>query len=171
MYISDMKKTIFLIAAIAIVMFTAARAAVPVDKVAKVKPADRVFMDMATTAAAKSVAEKGKPCGAVVIVNNAFKGTGTANESGTAEQNAVTASRLPNLSGAVVYTVCQPTSEAYNTLCRLGASAVYFAVPAETVIARGIYPASAYADAAVDTSLKPVPLRQMDYADAEALVK
>lgn len=165
-----MKKILSLTVIFAALACVMAMAAVPVSKV-KAKPADNIFMEMATTAAAKSVVQKGKPCGAVVILNNAFKGTGIADATKTAEENAITTSRLGVPSGAVIYTVCEPTAAGYNAICRSGAKAVYFVVPRETVIGKGIYPASAYDDGAYDATLKQVPLRRIDYADAAALIK
>lgn len=146
-------------------------AATPITKVDKISPTDEVYMDMATTAASKSVADNGKPCGAVVILNGAWKGSGIATEKGTAEQNAIAASRLRSLNNASVYTVCEPTTEVYLEICRLKADAVYFVVPRDKVIEKGIYPASAYDDSLVDSTVVAVPLKCMDYSDAAALVK
>lgn len=169
-----MKKIAVICAAVAVVVggcVVSAFAGTPITKVDKIDPTDEIYMDMATTAASKSVASKGKPCGAVVILNRAWKGSGTANANGTAEQNAIAASRLPDLELATVYTVCEPTTEAYNDICKMGAEAVYFVVPRDVVIAKGIYPASAYDDSKIDSDVTPVPLKQMDYADAEKLVR
>lgn len=165
------RKYITLICTLLVVACLTAVAAVPVATTEKARPTDNIFMEMATTAAAKSVVQKGKPCGAVVILNNAFKGTGIADATKTAEENAITTSRLGVPSGAVIYTVCEPTAAGYNAICRSGAKAVYFVVPREMVIGKGIYPVSAYDDGAYDATLKQVPLRRIDYADAAALIK
>ena len=148
-----------------------AMAGVPITKVDKIAPTDEIYMDMATTGASKSVSQKGEPCGAVVSLNGAGKGSGTANTKGTAEQNAIAASNLASLNHAVIYTVNEPTTEAYNDICTFGADAIYFVNPREVVIAKGIYPASAYDDSKIDTTKTQVPLRQMSYPDAAALLK
>ncbi|MEE1207784.1 MAG: hypothetical protein UHP27_06400 [Muribaculaceae bacterium] len=165
-----MKKLILAMAVVAGV-FASLWAGVPITKVDRIEPTDGVFMDMACTAASKSVADQGKPCGAVVILNGAWKGSGTPSASGTAEQNAIAASRLKSLENATVYTVCEPTTEAYNEICRMNADRVYFAIPRSQVIAKGIYPASAYDDSKIDSTLTLAPLLAMDYDEASALVK
>lgn len=166
-----MKRLIAAIALIAAIIANTAFAGVPITKEGKIAPTDLVFIDMATTAASKSVADKGKPCGAVIILNGAWKGSGTANAKGTAEQNAIVASRLTSLSNATVFTVNEPTTEAYNEICRLGADAIVFVNPRDVVIAKGIYPASAYDDSQLVPEDQRVPMRQIDYPDAEALLK
>lgn len=169
-----MKKLFALAAVVAAVAFggaMTAQAQVNITKVDKVDPTEQIFMDMATTAASKSVAQKGLPCGAVVILNRAWKGSGIADANGTAEQNAIAASRLKDLENADVYTVCEPTTEAYNEMCRMGANACYFAIPRQVVIEKGIYPAEAYNDSKIDTSLTPVPLNKLDFPEAEKLLK
>ena len=158
-----MKKLILAMAVVAGV-FASLWAGVPITKVDRIEPTDGVFMDMACTAASKSVADQGKPCGAVVILNGAWKGSGTPSASGTA-------ARLKSLENATVYTVCEPTTEAYNEICRMNADRVYFAIPRSQVIAKGIYPASAYDDSKIDSTLTLAPLLAMDYDEASALVK
>ncbi len=169
-----MKKFAVIAAAVAIVAAACAPAAVagvPITKVDKIDPTENIYMDMACTAASKSVASKGKPCGAVVILNRAWKGSGTATADATAEQNAIAASRLPDLEFADVYTICEPTTEAYNDMCRMGAQTCYFVIPRDVVVAKGIYPAEAYDDSKIDASVTPVPLKQMAFPEAEKLVK
>lgn len=160
-----------LVAVFAAACAPAAVAGVPITKVDKIDPTEEIYMDMACTAASKSVASKGKPCGAVVILNRAWKGSGTASADATAEQNAIAASRLADLEFADVYTICEPTTEAYNDMCRMGAQTCYFVIPRDEVIAKGIYPAEAYDDSKIDPSVEPVPLKQMDFPEASKLVK
>lgn len=149
-----------------------ALAGVPITKVDKVEPTHEMFMDMATTAARKSIAENGLPCGAVVILNGAWRSTGTAAEGGSsAEENAIAKSRRQNLANATIYTVNEPTTAAYNTICRYGVDAVYFVNSRADVVARGIYPASAYDDSKIDSTLTLVPMKQISYADAANLLK
>ena len=169
-----MKEFAVIAAAVAIVAATCAPvviAGIPITKVDKIDPTEEIYMDMACTAASKSVASKGKPCGAVVILNRAWKGSGTATADATAEQNAIAASRLPDLELADVYTICEPTTEAYNDMCRMGAQNCYFVIPRDVVVAKGIYPAEAYDDSKIDPSLTPVPLKQMDFPEAQKLIK
>ena len=143
----------------------------PISKVDKITPSDEIFMDMATSAAAKSKNSNGLPCGAVIILNNAFRSAGTPAANVTAEQNAIAKAALPNLANAVIYTVNEPTVEAYNDICRFGAQAVYFVNPRQTVIAKGIYTADDYDDSRIDTSLTPVPMHQISFEEAEDLLK
>jgi tRNA(Arg) A34 adenosine deaminase TadA len=149
-----------------------ALAGVPITTVDKVEPTDEIFMDMATTAARKSVAEGGLPCGAVVILNGAWRSTGTASEGGaSAEENAIAKSRRQSLSNATIFTVNEPTTSAYNTICRYGVDAVYFVNSRKSVIEKGIYPASAYNDSEIDSTLTLVPMMQITYEDASSLLK
>jgi tRNA(Arg) A34 adenosine deaminase TadA len=166
-------KKLFIIAALVLaVLCGTAIAEVPITTVDKVEPTDEMFMDMATTAAKKSIAEEGLPCGAVVILNGAWRSTGTAAEGGSsAEENAIAKSRRQSLKNASIYTVNEPTTAAYNTICRYGVDAVYFVNSRDKVVAKGIYPASAYDDSKIDTTLTLVPLKQIKYAEAESLVK
>lgn len=162
-----------IIATLALVIALAANAVagLPITKVDKVEPTQEIFMDMAVTAASASKAKKGLPCGAVIILNNAWRSTGKAADGITAEQDAVAKARLSSLANAVVFTVNEPITEAYNDLCHFGAEAIYFVNPREKVIAAGIYPASAYDDSKIDSTVKAVPMTQMSFADAEALIK
>ena len=45
------------------------------------------------------------------------------------------------------------------------------AATVDEAVAKGIYPASAYDDSKVDSSVPAVPMSQLPYADAETLVK
>lgn len=144
---------------------------VPVTKEAKAGPTDAMFLDMATTAASASKARKGKPCGAVVIVNKVWKATGTPLAAMSAEEDAIKKTRMASLGGAVIYTVNEPTTDAYNAICRSGAEKVVFVNPREVVVETGIYPASAYDDSRIDASLKPVPMVQVPFKEAEAVIR
>lgn len=167
-----MTKKFFCITAIlAVILSAVAYAGVPITKVDKIAPTDEVYMDMATTAARQAKNNGGMPCGAVIILNGAWRSSGNATANVTAEQAAINKSRLSNLANATIYTVNEPTTEAYNDICRFGADAVFFVNPREVVIAKGIYPASAYDDTKIDSTLTQVPLKQMPYADASALLK
>jgi tRNA(Arg) A34 adenosine deaminase TadA len=167
-----MKKLFFIAAVLVTLLCGTALAGVPITKVDKVEPNDEMFMDMATTAARKSIADGGLPCGAVVILNGAWRSTGTAAEGGTsAEENAIAKSRRQSLKNATIYTVNEPTTAAYNTICRYGVDAVYFVNSRDKVVAKGIYPASAYDDNQIDSTLTLVPLNQINYADAADLLK
>lgn len=144
-------------------------AQVNITKVGKVSPTDEVFMDMAVTAASKSKASGGKALGAVVILNGAWKGTGTPTASGTAEENAIAKSRLKSLKNASVFTVVEPTTKALEAISEAGAEAVYFAVSKDLAIEKGLYTAADYGDP--DTAIIIVPVYLLDYAPALELVK
>lgn len=146
-------------------------AAVPISKVDKVSPTDEIYMDMAVSAASKSASAKGLPCGAVIILNNAFRSAGTATANATAEQNAIAKAGLPTLENATIFTVNEPTTEAYNDICKFGADAVVFVNARDKVIAAGVYSAEDYDDSKVDATVPAVPLKQIGYAEAEALLK
>lgn len=83
-----MKKILTLIAAVAIGAIAFAQ--VNITKVDKVAPTDEIFMDMAVTAAQQAIASGQKAAGAVVILNGAWKATGTPSATATAEENAIT---------------------------------------------------------------------------------
>lgn len=146
-------------------------AGVNITKVDKVAPTDEMFIDMAVTAAKKSKAETGVASGAVVILNGAWRSTGIPADGKTAEKVAFEKSRRQTLKNATVYTLNEPTTETYNMLNNLGVEAIYFVNPREAVVAAGIYPASAYNDEAIDTSISQAPMTCLPYADGEALLK
>lgn len=165
-----MKKTLFIFTLlIAIVAGTAT--ALTITKVDKVSPNDDEWIDMALTAAKSNVDEGGKPCGAVVVLNGALRSVGRANANTTAEEAAISTARRKKLSNAVIYTVNEPTTEAYNAICRSGADAVVFVNSREEVIAKGVYPAEAYNDAQVDSTLIQVPMSQISYPEAATFLK
>lgn len=164
-----MKKLLF-ISALLIAIVCGSAAALTITKVDKVNPNDDEWIDMALTAAKSNVSEGGKPCGAVVVLNGALRSVGRANAK-TAEENAIATSRRKKLNDAVIYTVNEPTTEAYNAICRAGADAVVFVNSRDEVIAKGIYPAEAYDDAAIDSSLTPVPMNQISYPEAATFLK
>ncbi len=165
-----MKKTFALLALVAVFVFSTLYAGVPITKVDKIEPTDGVFMDMALTAAQKAVKDGQAPCGAVIILNGAWRSTGTPSASATAEENAIAKSRRRTLSNSTIYTIVEPTTEVYNTICRLGADGVFFVIDRSEAVAKGIYPATAYDDSKIDTTLTAVPMKQMPFDDASALV-
>lgn len=137
-----MKKILTLIAAVAIGAIAFAQ--VNITKVDKVAPTDEIFMDMAVTAAQQAIASGQKAAGAVVILNGAWKATGTPSATATAEENAITKSRRTNLAGASIYTVNQPTTAALNAIMKAGVDVVFFVNPSSDAVAAGVYPAEAY---------------------------
>jgi len=165
-----MKRIFTLIAALIALTSMSAFAGVNITKVDKVAPTDEMYMDMAVGAAKKAVAEGKAPCGAVVILNNAFRSAGTPTGTSTAEENAISKSRRQTLENATIYTIVEPTTRAYNTICTLGATAVYFVIPRDEAVAKGIYSAGDYDDTQVSDDVTAVPLKQMPYADAQILV-
>jgi len=164
-----MKKIFTFIAAIAIGAIAIAQ--VNITKVDKVAPTDEIFMDMAVTAAQQAVASGQKPSGAVVILNGAWKATGTPSATATAEENAITKSRRTSLAGASIYTVNQPTTAALNAIMKAGVDVVFFVNPSSAAVAAGVYPPEAYDTATLDTTLTPVPVMQLDYSPATKLLK
>lgn len=165
-----MKKSL-LILSLLIAMIAGTATALTITKVDKVNPNDDEWIDMALTAAKSNVDEGGKPCGAVVILNGALRSVGRANATATAEEVAISTARRKKLSNAIIYTVNEPTTEAYNAICRSGAEAVIFVNSREDVVAKGVYPAEAYNDAQADTTLTQVPMSQISYPEAVTFLK
>lgn len=165
-----MKKlaTLFLLLALCMGMNCKALDITVVDKV---EPTDEMFMDMAVTAAKKSVASGGVPSGAVIILNGAWRSTGTPEGDKTAEETAIAKSRLSKLANASVYTINEPTTAIVNFLNSLGVTAIYFANPRDAVVAAGVYPASAYDDSAIGTLQNAAPMYRLPFSDAEAMLK
>jgi hypothetical protein len=96
---------------------------------------------------------------------------GEPTNKATSVETAIAMSRMASLENAVIYTINEPTIEAYNMICRFGADAVYFVNSKEKVIAAGVQPASAYDEVNLDASLTQVPMKQIEYEDAAALLK
>lgn len=142
----------------------------PITKVDKVAPTDEMFMDMAVDAARSSVAKKGQPCGAVLILNNAYNATGKPSATKSAEEDAIAKSR-GNLANAVIYTVNEPTSAAYLAICLNGVGKVVFANPREAVIAAGVATEADYEDVEIPEGVKQTPVIRIDFADAATLLK
>ena len=165
-----MKKLVLLLM-VTLLTATSGVCGVEITRVDKVQPTDEMFMDMAVTAAKKSVASNNVASGAVIILNGAWRATGTPEGNNGAEDAAFSKSRLSNLRNAKVYTINEPPTAVINRLNALGVEAIYFANPREAVIAAGIYPASAYDDSALDASVKQAPVYLIPYDDAEALLK
>ena len=161
-----MKKKFMLAVAAVLVGVFASTAGVNITKVDKVSPNDEMFMDMAVSVAKTAK----KPIGAVVVLNGALRSQGTATATATAEENAIKSSRRKSLYGGSIYTIIQPTTEAYNAICRSGADAVYFAVPAADAVSAGVYSIEDYDTSKADTTLTQVPLKHLPYADATLLV-
>ncbi len=166
-----MKKVMFLLVAVAILFSSTMFAAVPISKNDKISPVDEIWMDMAVTVAKVNVEEGGIPCGSVVVLNGKLQSTGQATEKATSVETAIATSKLRTLENAVIYTLNEPTAEAYNAICKAKADAVYFVNPKEKVIAAGAQSADAYDESKLDSTLTQVPVKQMDYADAAALLK
>lgn len=145
--------------------------AIDITKVDRVEPTDVMFIDMATAAAKKSIASGGAPSGAVIILNGAWRSTGTPSGDKTAEEVAVTKSRLDKLNQAVIYTVNEPTTDVINMLESLGINAIYFVNGRDAAVAAGVYPSSAYDDSKLDNSTTHSNIYQIGYPDAEQLLK
>lgn len=147
-----------------------AHADYPISKVDRVQPNDMIFMDMAVGAARSSVAKKGKPCGAVLILNGAFNATGMPSATKSAEEDAISKGR-GKMSNAVLYTVNEPTSAAYIAICVSGVGKVVFANPKDAVIASGVATAADYEEVALPEGVKATPMVCIDFTDAATLLK
>lgn len=159
------------IALSAMLLSVASFAQVEITKVDKVKPTDEIFMEMAVTAAQKSVADGHKPEGAVVILNGAWRSTGLPVDGKTPEVNAIEKSRSTSLSGASIYTINQPTTAAMNAMKAANVDAVYFVNPAADVIAAGIYTEDDYNADNLNSDGPIVESYQIVYAPASKLIK
>lgn len=167
-----MKKVVFLFWAMTALMTGTILAGIPIAKDDKISPVDEIiWMDVAVSVAKDNVKAGGIPCGSVVVLNGALKSVGEATEKATSVEVAIVTSRLRNLANAVIYTVNEPTAEAYNAVCKSGADAVYFVNPKEEVIAAGVQPAEAYDESKLDSTLTQVPMKQISYSEASALLK
>ncbi|MBE6318657.1 MAG: hypothetical protein E7081_06760 [Bacteroidales bacterium] len=166
-----MKKVMFLVVAMATFMSSFVMAEVPISKNDKVSPVDEIWMDMATGLAKDNKSEGGKPCGTVVVFNGALKSVGVAADGATSVEAAIISSRLGSLENAVIYTVNEPTAEAYNIICHSQADAVYFVNSKEDVIAAGVQPKEAYDESKLSPDLGKVPMKKMDYDAAASLLK
>ncbi len=128
----------------------------------KANPNDDTFIDMAVSAGKQAKAAGEKPCGTVVILNGAWKATGTPSATATAEENAISKSRLKSLKGARVYTVFEPTTRALVALTKAGADAVYYAVTSDDAVEAGIYKQEEY----VPSDSATIPAIWVDYIPA-----
>lgn len=165
-----MKKILLSAAAALVIAAPAIIAQAVITKVDKIAPTDQVYMDMATEAA-KSAKKAGKKAdGAVVILNNAFHSSGKPSGDTSAVQDAIGKARVASLENAKIYTVNEPTTEALNAISRRKAQAVYFVNSREDVVKAGIYPAEAYDDSKIDTTVTQVPMHQMAYDAASKLI-
>ena len=144
--------------------------AIDITKVDRVEPTDEMFMDMATTAARQSISSGGPASGAVIILNGAWRSTGTPGDGRTAEQNAYMRSRLDQLNQANIYTINEPTTEIVNFLNSLHVNAIYFVNGRDAVVAAGIYPASAYDDSKLDKSGYMAKMWQLTFPEAVELL-
>ena len=163
------KKILFIAFTMFLIGVTSLRA-YEVSKIDEAGPADVRFMDMAVSAAKKSMASQGPASGAVIILNGAWRSTGIPESGKTAEEVAYLKSRLSKLNQATVYTVNEPITAIVNLLNGAEVEAIYFTNPREVVVEAGIYPASAYDDSAIDSSISQAPVYQLPFEDAMLLL-
>lgn len=149
-------KSILLALAVAISLPMGAQ--VEITRTDKIQPDQQVFMDMAVSAAKTSVADQGLPCGAVVILNGAWRSTGMPSGEQSAEETAIRKSRTKSLANAQIYTVIQPTAAVMKAIADAGISTVYYAVSSADAIAADIHSAKDYEGEAVKLTLVQVPL-------------
>ena len=166
-----MKKVFFAVVAMAIFVTGTMMASVEISKREKVSPVDEIWMDMAVTVAKVNVEEGGVPCGSVVVLNGRLQSSGQATEKATSVETAIAMSKMKTLRNAKIYTVNEPTIEAYNAACKAKVDAIYFVNPKEKVIAAGVQPVEAYDESKIDSTLTAIPVIQMDYEDAVMLLK
>ena len=164
-------KKVILLAMMFVAIAGAVVAQVSITKVDKVEVTDQLFMDMAVSAAQDNVSSGEKPCGAVVILNGALRSAGKSSTFTTAEESAIAKSRKKKLTNAVIYTVNEPTTAAYNAICRAGAEAVYFVNSRDAVIAAGVYTAEDYDTSKIDSTLTAVPMSCMTYDAGVAVLE
>jgi deoxycytidylate deaminase len=129
-----------------------------------------MFIDMATVVATDNLKEAGQATGAVVILNNAYHANGRGTATLTAEEAALAKTRARSLQFAKIYTVNEPTTEALKAISKAGVGEVVFVNSRDKVVKAGIYPASAYDDAAISQEEKVTPMRQIVYGPAEDLL-
>ena len=166
-----MKKVFFAVVAMAIFVTGTMMASVEISKREKVSPVDEIWMDMAVTVAKVNVEEGGVPCGSVVVLNGRLQSSGQATEKATSVETAIAMSKMKTLRNAKIYTMNEPTIEAYNAACKAKVDAIYFVNPKEKVIAAGVQPVEAYDESKIDSTLTAIPVIQMDYEDAVMLLK
>lgn len=147
-----------IILVLAMILALPCYAQVEITKTDKIQPDQQVFMDMAVSAAKTSVADQGLPCGAVVILNGAWRSTGMPSGEQSAEETAIRKSRTKSLSNAQLYTVVQPTATVMKAIADAGIPTVYYSVAAAEAIAAGIHSAKDYEGAAESINLVQVPL-------------
>ncbi len=136
----------------------------------KPSPRDEMFIDMAVTAAYKSVNSGGTAAGAVIVSGGAWKATGTASADGkTAEENAIAKMRIADPSKAAVYTVNEPTTRAYNAIAAAGIGQIYYVNTRDAAVNAGVAKASDYDDSAKDTDHK-VTVTRLTYAEAQKVL-
>lgn len=160
-------KKIFML--LALLVTITATAQVEISRTERANPDDDVFMDMAVSVAQTSVAQGYKPCGAVVILNGAWRASGMPVGGKTAEQDALARTRRTTVPTASVYTVNEPTTEALDAMRAASVSTVYYVNPREDVISAGIYDAADYAPSQRD-DLPQIKVVRIDYDPARALV-
>lgn len=165
-----MKKSLLSAAAAIVIAAPAIIAQAVITKVDRIAPTDQIYMDMATEAAKEAKKAGEKADGAVVILNNAFHSSGKPSGNTSAAQNAIGKARVTSLENAKIYTVNEPTTETLNAMSRRKAQAVYFVNSREDVVKAGIYPAEAYDDSKIDTTVTQVPMHRMAYEAASELI-
>lgn len=165
-----MKKSLLSAAAAIAIAAPAIIAQAVITKVDRIAPTDQIYMDMATEAAKEAKKAGEKADGAVVILNNAFHSSGKPSGNTSAAQNAIGKARVTSLENAKIYTVNEPTTETLNAMSRRKAQAVYFVNSREDVVKAGIYPAEAYDDSKIDTTVTQVPMHRMVYEAASELI-
>ena len=105
------------------------------------------------------------------MLNGRLQSSGQATEKATSVETAIAMSKMKTLRNAKIYTVNEPTIEAYNAACKAKVDAIYFVNPKEKVIAAGVQPVEAYDESKIDSTLTAIPVIQMDYEDAVMLLK
>ncbi|MDE7426274.1 MAG: hypothetical protein K2M79_00545 [Muribaculaceae bacterium] len=146
----------------ALMCASAATAQIEITKVDAFNGSEAAFMDMAVTAAESSVVDGGVADGAVIILNGAWHATGKPANGKSSIEVALSKARKKNLKEAVIYSVAQPTTAAGKALAEAAVKEVVFLIPAERVVANGIYKQEDYTHAETDSEeTSAVPARNV----------
>ncbi|MDE6308700.1 MAG: hypothetical protein K2L93_01695 [Muribaculaceae bacterium] len=157
-----------IIAAITALLPLAAGAQASGNAYTQSDPADAAFMDMAVEMAQMAVEQGDAPGGTAIILNGAFHAVG---HGATPELDALRNAHSASLANAAVYTVNEPTTEAWVEMSKRGVSQIYYANPREDVIEAGIYRVSDYDDSAIPADVTLTSKKELAHSGAAALIE
>ena len=153
----------------------AATAQTVVEQSRAAAPREEMFLDMAVTAARKSLNDGGAPDGAVIVANGAWKATGvpTAGAAGVHSVGSAVVNAIADLRGAdaakcVIYAINRPTAADVAAIASAGIPSVIYVNDADDVVAAGIANAD---DFVVKPGEGTVTLVRVANAEAASIVK